>query len=265
MLSDSLPHRAVDAYAAGGGRGSKLGAGMPELVLAAIGIAAVWSLAALWLRRGAARQERMSRTPAPQAPQVPLYPAQPARPPVPAATQDPYPPGPRVRETYTVGGDPSGVLVLLAFAALSLAGAIVSVRTHTQSSNLAVVLFTGLPILVLVFGAAALLRRRRLPRRLVLRGQVTRLWTVMPDAARGTGGRTGVARGSVAGNGGPRNPVQYYCVLYCPQDGERTAEGVRLKLNQTVYQRLHEGGLIEVLVDPRRHRIKDLRTVEGPG
>jgi hypothetical protein len=174
---------------------------------------------------------------------------------------DPYPRDVGVRETYTVGGNPNGMPALVAFAALALAGAIVSLRTHSQTGGGPVALFIALPAVVLIAGAANLLWRRRLPRRLVLRGHVIRLWTVVPDAARGGGG--GYARANAARTGPPRNLEHYYCVLYAPLDGVRGPDGVRLKLNQTVYNRLYEGELIEVLVDPRRRRIKDLRAVDG--
>lgn len=177
-----------------------------------------------------------------------------------SAGRNPHPRDLGVRETYSVGGNMGGTLTLLAFAALSLAGAITSLRTHSQSSNAAAALFIGLPTLVLIAILVNILLRRRLPRRLVLRGRVARLWTVVPDAA-----RRNVARNYAAPTGNAGTPELYYCLLHSPLDGVRAPEGVRLKLNQTVYQRLYEGQLIEVLVNPRRHRIKDLRSVDEAG
>lgn len=281
-----------------GGHGTKLGARMPGMVLASIGGLVVCGLAALWLRLGASRRraaatrprapEAGARPPTAQPPTAQFPAAQfptaqfPAVPPYAVQTgqtgptaqaapgygyahgqvqgQHPYPLDLGVRETYTVGGGPSGMAALSAFAALSLVGAVVSLRTHTQTGGGPVALFIGLPFLALVVGVLNLLRRRRLPRRLVLHGHVARLWTVRADPPRGAAARNNAARG-----GAPRDLEHYFCLLHCPLDDGQAPEGVRLKLNQTVYRRLYEGQLIEVLVAPRQRRIKDLRSIEGGG
>lgn len=251
------------------------------MVLASIGGLVVCGAAALWLRLGASRRRAANRRspepgaraptaqpptpqfptaqfPTAQFPDLPPYGAQagPGPGPGPGRRQHPYSPDIGVRETYSVAGGPSGMAALSAFAALSLVGAVVSVRTHTQTGGGPVALFIGLPFLVLIVGVLNLSWRRRLPRRLVLRGHVIRLWTVVPPPPRG-----GVARDNAVRGGAARNLEHYYCLLHSPLEDGRAPEGVRLKLNQTVYHRLYEGELIEVLVDPRRRRIKDLRIV----
>jgi hypothetical protein len=99
--------------------------------------------------------------------------------------------------------------------------------------------FVGLPALVLLAGVVNMLRRRKLPKRAVLSGQVAKLWSVKRNDE--------------------NNNESYYCTL----DVGRAPESVRLKVSRSVYRRLQVGQSLEVTVSPRSKRIKDIRPA-GP-
>ncbi|HEX4787681.1 MAG TPA: hypothetical protein VH372_04420 [Actinospica sp.] len=144
------------------------------------------------------------------------------------------------RETYTLGGGFGAIMPLLLFAGICLGGALTTTAhqsAHVQVVSLAA--FAGLPVLVLLGAMTALLVRRRLPKRAVLTGQVARLWAAKRNDE--TGG-------------------EYY---YCTLDVGRAPESVRLKVGKAVFQRLQVGQLLEVTVNPRRKRIKDIRPASG--
>jgi hypothetical protein len=139
------------------------------------------------------------------------------------------------KETYTVRtGAPAAVLPAF-FAALSIGGLIVSKQEGTSSGVLPFAVFGALPLALLVGAGASSLRRRNLPKRAVIRGQVAKLWTVKHGS-------------------GESETTYYYCVL----DVGRAPASVRLKANRALYGRLQVGMEIEVLVNPRARRIKDV-------
>jgi hypothetical protein len=139
------------------------------------------------------------------------------------------------RETYSLGGSLNGYAPLLFFAVLCLGGAFSTTHDSTHLATVSVIAFAALPAVVLIGAAMSLMRRRSLPKRAVLLGQVAKLWSVK--------------------RGDQRNGDYYYCTL----DVGRAPDSVRLKVGRAVYQRLRVGEQVEVTVNPRRRRIKDIR------
>jgi hypothetical protein len=139
------------------------------------------------------------------------------------------------RETYTLGRGFGAVVPLMFFAAICLGGAVTTAHHSAHAQAVSLLAFAGLPVLVLLGATLGLLRRRSLPKRAVLVGQVARLWSAKRDDESGG---------------------EYY---YCTLDVGRAPESVRLKVGKTVFQRLQVGQLLEVTVNPRRKRIKDIR------
>jgi hypothetical protein len=148
----------------------------------------------------------------------------------------------RAKETYSVRGGNSVVLIPIFFGIICVIGAFATKRNgSTPTTDLTFVLFAALPVLVLIGVLISTLSRRRLPRRAVLRGQVAKLWEVARTKDEGSSER------------------YYYCAL----DVGRAPESVRLKVGVSLYRRLRVGTEIEVLVNPRRRSIKDVRFVAG--
>jgi hypothetical protein len=144
------------------------------------------------------------------------------------------------RESYTLGGGFGAIVPLMFFAALCLGGAVTATAHHSAHVQaVSLLTFAGLPVLVLFGAVLGLLRRRKLPKRAVLIGQVARLWSAKRNDESGG---------------------EYY---YCTLDVGRAPESVRLKVGKTVFQRLQVGQLLEVTVNPRRKRIKDIRPASG--
>ena len=143
------------------------------------------------------------------------------------------------RERYGTRGNSTGAVALTVFALLSLGGATASAHAaHSATSNLtALVVFAGLPILVLAGVLVNLLRRRDLPTRAVLQGQVAKLWSVK--------------------RGGEDGGEDFFCTL----DVGRAPESVRLQVGRSLYRRLRVGEAIEVSVNPRRRRVRDVRSL----
>jgi hypothetical protein len=147
------------------------------------------------------------------------------------------------RETYGIGSSGVPIALLLVLAGVSLAGASASLHIGDRTNAAAVAVFVGLPVVVVLGVVGSALRRRKLPKRAVLRGQVAKLWSIKRDNPDG-GSNT-----------------HYFCTL----DVGRAPESVRLRLGSAMYQRLQVGDEVDVLVNPRRRRIKDLRFVLRPG
>ena len=143
------------------------------------------------------------------------------------------------RETYSIGSGGAPIVLLLVLALVSLGGASASLHIGDRTNAAAIAVFVGLPVVVVLGVVGSALRRRRLPKRAVLRGQVAKLWSIKRDNPDG-GSNT-----------------HYYCTL----DVGRAPESVRLRLGSAMYQRLQVGDEVDVLVNPRRKRIKDLRFV----
>ena len=144
------------------------------------------------------------------------------------------------KETYAVRSGTPVIFAPIMFGLLSVGGVIYSAHGHgsTPPNVLVVAVFGGLPLLLILGIAASTLRRRRLPKRAVIRGQVAKLWKVRHTS-------------------GENESTDYYCAL----DVGRGPESVRLKLGTGLFNRLQVGGVVEVLVNPRRKRIKDIRFV----
>jgi hypothetical protein len=140
------------------------------------------------------------------------------------------------KESYSVNSGIPAFFILILFAALSIGGLIFAKRAGSPSGALPFAVFGVLPVALLAGAAASLLRRRRLPKRAVIRGQVAKLWTVTHRS-------------------GESDTTYYYCAL----DVGRAPTSVRLKTNRALYGRLQVGMGIEVLVNPRAHSIKDVR------
>jgi hypothetical protein len=138
-------------------------------------------------------------------------------------------------ESYSVNSGIPAFFILILFAVLSIVGLIFAKRDGSPSGTLPFAVFGALPLALLAGAAASLLRRRRLPKRAVIRGQVAKLWTVTH-------------------RGGESDTTYYYCAL----DVGRAPTSVRLKTNRALYGRLQVGMGIEVLVNPRARRIKDV-------
>jgi hypothetical protein len=139
------------------------------------------------------------------------------------------------KESYSVSSGIPAFLILILFAVLSIGGLIFAKRDGSPSGTLPFAVFGALPLALLAGAAVNLLRRRRLPKRAVIRGQVAKLWTV-------------------TNRGGESDTTYYYCAL----DVGRAPTSVRLKTNRALYGRLQVGMGIEVLVNPRARRIKDV-------
>jgi hypothetical protein len=140
------------------------------------------------------------------------------------------------KESYTVRTGVPAYFLLILFAGLSVVGLVFAKRDGSPSGALPFAVFGALPVILLVGAATSLLRRRHLPKRAVISGQVAKLWMVTQ-------------------RGGESSNTYYYCVL----DVGRAPASVRLKTNRALYGRLEVGMDIEVLVNPRARRIKDVR------
>jgi hypothetical protein len=146
----------------------------------------------------------------------------------------------RTKEVYAVRTGVPGVFILVLFGILSVVGAFVSKHNSDPTTgSLTFGLFAALPILLLVGILLSGLSRWRLPKRAVLRGQVAKLWEVKQS-----------------GEGGSSD-VKYYCSL----DVGRAPASVRLQVGAGLYRRMPVGTEVEVLVNPRRRSIKDVRFV----
>jgi len=143
-------------------------------------------------------------------------------------------------ENYAVRNGGPVILIPVFFAIVSLVGAFVSKRGGDPTGTVSFAFFSALPLVVLVFLVAGMLRRRHLPKRAVIRGQVAKLWEVKHSS----------------GDGDTR---EYYCSL----DVGRGPESVRLKVGRDLFRRLQVGVEVEVLVNPRRKSLKDIRFL-GP-
>lgn len=147
----------------------------------------------------------------------------------------------RSRETYRHGGafDGYGPLTFFAFVC---AGGMIS-TSHSlhgiHGASISMVVFAGLPIAVILTALVNVLRRRKLPKRAVLLGQVAKLWSVKRNDS--------------------NNSDHFYCTL----DVGRAPESVRLRVGRSVYRQLRVGALIEITVNPRTKRIKDVRPAGG--
>ena len=139
------------------------------------------------------------------------------------------------KESYSVGTGVPAVFVLILFAAVSTGGLIFARRDGAPSGVLPFAVFGALPLALLAGAVASVLRRRHLPRRAVIRGQVAKMWTV-------------TQRGSES------DTTHYFCVL----DVGRAPASVRIRANRALYSRLQVGMQIEVLVNPRARRVKDV-------
>lgn len=146
------------------------------------------------------------------------------------------------KETYSINSGVPGFFILVLFALLSVVGLIFAKRDGDPSGAIPFTVFGALPVILLVGAAASLLRRRHLPKRAVVRGQIAKLWTVT--------------------HRGDESSTTYY---YCALDVGRAPASVRLKIHRTLYSRLRVGAEIEVLVNPRRRSIKDFRFVQPEG
>lgn len=150
----------------------------------------------------------------------------------------------RSREVYSDSGARSAMTGAIAAAVFCVGSAIVQNDKTGHLSPATAVVFIGAPIaFIAVIGIRSALRRK-LPKQLVLRGKVARLW-----AAQAADARTNRPAG--------RNPSKYYCVL----DVGRAPQSVRLNFGPRTYQTLQVGDIIEVSVRPRRGRIAGLRNL----
>lgn len=138
------------------------------------------------------------------------------------------------RSHYRYGGSNEYLLPGL-FAMICVVSALNAVGTDNNISPWQALAFIGVPGCFLLAGAAVQLRRRKLPKRALLRGQVVKLWSVRRNDT---------------------NTAQFY---YCTLDVGQGSDGVRLRVNGYVYARLRVGALVEVTVNPRTKRIKDIR------
>ena len=146
------------------------------------------------------------------------------------------------KETYSISSGVPGYFLLILFALLSVVGLIFAKRDGDPTGAVPFAVFGALPVILLVGAAVSLLRRRQLPKRAVVRGQIAKLWTITHRSDDGS-------------------TTDYYCAL----DVGRAPASVRLKIHRTLYSRLRVGAEIEVLVNPRRRRIKDFRFVQPEG
>jgi hypothetical protein len=147
------------------------------------------------------------------------------------------------REVYRDSGARSPFLGVTGVAAFCAGSQFYQAATR-HLSPLSAAVFLGLPAAVLAVLAVRAARRRKLPKYLVLRGKVARLWSVQ-DAD----GRANKTAG--------RHPAQHYCVL----DVGRGPRSVRLHLAPRRYRTLRVGDIVEVAVRPRRGRISALRNL----
>jgi hypothetical protein len=145
------------------------------------------------------------------------------------------------KETYAVSSGVPAVFILILFAAISIGGLLFAKRDGAPSGVLPFAVFGALPLALLAFAGASLLRRRHLPKRAVIRGYVAKMWTVTH-------------------RGGESDTTYYYCAL----DVGRAPASVKLKTNRGLYGRLQVGMEIEVLVNPRARRIKDVHFAPQP-
>ena len=140
------------------------------------------------------------------------------------------------RESYAIRSGGLSIIVPIFFAILSLIGAVVAKRDGDPTGTATFDFFSALPVVLLAFVAIGMLRRRHLPTRAVIRGQIAKLW----DIKRSTG------------EGETRD---YYCSL----DVGRPPDTVRLKIGRDLFARMQVGVEVEVLVNPRRKSLKDIR------
>lgn len=142
------------------------------------------------------------------------------------------------KETYAVRTGFPAFFLLAIFALMSMGSVLFERHDDSPINVAAFAVFGGLPVILLIGASTSLLRRRHLPRRAVIRGQVAKLWTVRQ-------------------RGGENERTDYYCAL----DVGRGPQSVRLKMGTGLFGRLRVGEVVEVLVNPRRRSIKDIRFV----
>lgn len=143
-------------------------------------------------------------------------------------------------ENYAVRNGGPVILIPVFFAIVSLVGAFLAKRGGDPTGTVSFAFFSALPLVVLAFLVANMLRRRHLPKRAVIRGQVAKLWEVKHSSGEG-------------------DTREYYCSL----DVGRGPESVRLKVGRDLFRRLQVGVEVEILVNPRRKSLKDIRFI-GP-
>ena len=142
------------------------------------------------------------------------------------------------KETYAVRGGNPVILIPVFFALVSLVGAFISKRNGDPTGSVSFAFFSALPVVLLAFVGANMLRRRSLPKRAVIRGQVAKLWEVKRSSEDG-------------------DSTDYFCSL----DIGRGPDSVRLKVGRDLFRRLQVGVEVEVLVNPRRKSLKDIRFI----
>jgi hypothetical protein len=143
------------------------------------------------------------------------------------------------KEAYAIRPGAPAVLVPIFFAILSLVGAAVSKHNGDPTGTVSFVFFAALPVILIGILAAGMLRRRHLPKRAVIRGQVAKLWE---DRRRS----------------GESEKREFFCAL----DVGNGPESVRLRLGAGGFRKLRVGQEVEVLVNPRRKSIKDLHYLD---
>jgi hypothetical protein len=140
------------------------------------------------------------------------------------------------RETYAVRSGNLVLIIPIFFAIISLIGALVAKRDGDPTGTPTFVFFSALPVILLAFLVVGMLRRRHLPKRAVIRGQIAKLWDIKRSA-------------------GEHETRDYYCSL----DVGRPPDTVRLKIGRDLFRRMQVGAEVEVLVNPRRKSLKDIR------
>lgn len=141
------------------------------------------------------------------------------------------------KEIYAIRGGTPVILIPVLFALISLVGAAVARRNGNPMGDVSFVFFAALPVILLGIVGVGMLRRRHLPKRAVLRGQVAKLWEERHHSSEGGEDR------------------KFFCAL----DVGRGPQSVQLRLGSGGFRKLRVGQEVEVLVNPRRKRIKDLR------
>jgi hypothetical protein len=142
------------------------------------------------------------------------------------------------KETYAIRKGSPVILIPVFFAIISLVGAFIAKRNGDPTGTVSFTFFSALPLIVVVFLVLNSLRRRHLPKRAVIRGQVAKLWEIKHSTSEG-------------------ESRDYYCSL----DVGRGPESVRLKINGGLFRRMQVGAEVEILVNPRRRSLKDIRFI----
>ena len=143
------------------------------------------------------------------------------------------------KETYAIRAGTPVILVPAFFALISLVGAAVAKHEGNPTGTVSFAFFGALPVILLGILGAGMMRRRHLPKRAVIRGQVAKLWEE----------RSGSSEG---------DNREYFCAL----DVGRGPESVRLRFGAGGFRKLQVGQEIEVLVNPRRKSLKDMRILD---